>query len=108
MPSNIIQPIVENAILHGLIDKEKLHISIQVSESKSYFTLFIRNDGKPIVFNDNKSNSFAIQSIKTRLEIFNKKKIKSCFILHNTTLDNKSIVEYVVKIRKYKHENSHH
>jgi len=102
MPSNIIQPIVENAILHGLIDKEKLHISIQVSESKSYFTLFIRNDGKPIVFNDNKSKSFAIQSIKTRLEIFNKKKIKSCFILHNTTLDNKSIVEYVVKIRKYK------
>ncbi len=108
IPSNIIQPIVENAILHGMRGSEKLHIEIEVEESRKSFTLFIRNDGKPLDEKRHSYQSYAIESIKTRLDIFNKKKIKESIVLRNIIKDNKTQVEYIVKIRKNKHENPHH
>ena len=46
VPANLIQPIVENAILHGLFHKNgKGSIEIQISETPSKMVVTIKDDG---------------------------------------------------------------
>lgn len=85
IPPMILQPIVENAIIHGLADKDKNgRIDIQVTRGNTYVDIRISDNGKGIkedkltnVFQvkednreDNLSTGLGLLNVKRRLELY--------------------------------------
>jgi ligand-binding sensor domain-containing protein len=81
IPSMLIQPYVENAILHGLLNKEgEKKINIRVRKEISHLYCEIEDNGigrlKAKEYNKNRTNkheSTAMKTTKDRLEILNRK-----------------------------------
>lgn len=81
IPSMLIQPYVENAILHGLLNKEgekKIHIRVKKEITHLYCEIEDNGIGrvKAKEYNKNRTNkheSTAMKTTKDRLEILNRK-----------------------------------
>ena len=71
IPGMIIQPLVENSILHGLAQKgDTGQLSIHISSDQKYLTIVIKDNGtslKENISNDNKS--FGLKLVKERLTL---------------------------------------
>ncbi len=48
IPKLLLQPLVENAILHGMVPRRELHIDLSVRRSEVGVCIRVKNDGKPI------------------------------------------------------------
>lgn len=100
IPSNILQPIVENAILHGLKDKLPLTIHLDAYKLPGLLELRITNDGKPLKHKpEEPSKSYALKSIESRINTFNKFKIRDSFLLENKNKNGEIFVEYRLKLK---------
>lgn len=100
IPSNILQPIVENAIIHGIKSDQDLYIEIEIFLFAKHYEIFIRNDGKPYDKDKPKSeNSFAMNYISTIVDLYNKSRIKNPFRVYNIEIKNKLYVENHLKIK---------
>lgn len=77
IPSMLIQPIVENAVHHGvrhLTDKHGL-VYIKISKSNGYIVIEVYDNGIGFTTSDNNSykrKSFGIQGVENRLKMMNK------------------------------------
>ncbi len=97
VPSLLIQPFIENALVHGLLHKEgekKLDITFLLSENTLQCIItdngIGRRKSKEINLRQgNRHESFALNSIKKRLEIFQKQyATKIGFVIEDIYKDN--------------------
>ncbi len=74
----LLQPLVENALTHGLKDREQEMIQVQIYADSRFLYYEIRNNGVPISIpyldellasSDNESRGFAIRNIDKRLKL---------------------------------------
>jgi len=89
IPSNILQPIVENSIKYGLENNDQLEIKIKISQKGNIIQLFIEDNGTIIQGDSNTQNSFSLKSIENRINSFNKGSIKNPLfrqVLYNETV----------------------
>ena len=80
----MLQPLLENAITHGMIEGETLNILLDVSVSDGKLHIIVSDDGMALdeeelrLLNDSgdpalsKSRSIGIRNIRDRLRIFSK------------------------------------
>jgi len=81
LPPMLIQPLIENAILHGLIEENKpdAHLEVQLKSTTSGICITVTDNGLGIntpkknkeKFNGIKEQSIGIESIRERIEIIN-------------------------------------
>jgi len=81
LPPMLIQPLIENAILHGLIEENKpdAHLEVQLKSTVSGICITVTDNGlgihKPKMvkekFDSVKEKSIGIESIRERIEIIN-------------------------------------
>ena len=82
VPSMLLQPLIENTILHGFREIEKQgFISLRIKKEKEIIKIIIRDNGKGInkkeidkLFNDDKThnkglNHIGLNNVKRRLEL---------------------------------------
>lgn len=72
IPALILQPLVENAIKHGISQMEKPgHLTIEVTEHSGNLNLMVKDDGPGLSANWNwqKQNGIGLSNIKSRLEL---------------------------------------
>lgn len=77
VPKLIIQPVVENAVIHGMSDREKINICVKASNSEDLVTITVIDNGKGMEeaelmkIREGLSNSnIGIQNVNRRLELF--------------------------------------
>ena len=81
VPNMLLQPILENAISHGMVEGEMLTISLDVHMDGNVLRISVYDDGKPMDaealarVNDagealNESRSIGLRNIRDRLRIF--------------------------------------
>ena len=86
VPPLIVQPFVENAILHGLKNKEgnrgRLHIGIKRDENNIEYTITDNGIGRTAAaaIAQNKESSYGMQLSFDRIKLFNKEKTPSVII----------------------------
>jgi sensor histidine kinase YesM len=73
IPSLLLQPFVENAILHGLKDKSvgNAMLTVQISEANNHLICIIEDNGKGRPPEKKTSNSLGIQIVEDRISLFN-------------------------------------
>jgi hypothetical protein len=79
IPTMLIQPILENAVKHGVsaLNDTEGHIEVTFGLVNEYLLkVTIKDNGKPFVSKSFKGNSIAVQTIKDRLNIYTKNKVK--------------------------------
>lgn len=100
IPPLLIQPFVENAVLHGMQGKEKDgKISIDFIHSTDYLTAIISDNGKGIDATsklDEKRRSFGVSITQKRLEHINKH--KDNYTLSSNTDHSGTRVEIKIKL----------
>ena len=85
VPTLLLQPFIENALLHGLMHKEGLKIlSIEFTMDNDVLTCSIRDNGvgraraKEIQKRQGNHESFALNAIQKRLTLLNQKDSYTC------------------------------
>ncbi|WP_190277380.1 sensor histidine kinase [Taibaiella lutea] len=79
IPTMLIQPILENAVKHGVsaLNDVKGHIEVTFGlVNKHLLGVTIKDNGQPSGGKSFKGNSIAVQTIKDRLNIYTKNKVK--------------------------------
>lgn len=81
LPPMLIQPLIENAIIHGLIEENKsdAHLEVKLENTTAGICIIVTDNGRGIntpkknreKFNGIKEQSIGIESIKERIEIIN-------------------------------------
>lgn len=70
LPPLTLQPIVENAVKHGMdLDEDALQILIKTRQTNGGFTLTVKDTGKGFGKNNNNDPHIALNNIRQRLEI---------------------------------------
>lgn len=84
VPNMMLQPILENAISHGMVEGEILSIELEVHQKDGILYISVSDDGKPLSAEEldklnspegsalMKSRSIGIRNIKDRLRIFSR------------------------------------
>lgn len=95
LPTMLLQPLVENAIIHGIIPmKQNGHILLDIERTKNLLTIKVEDNGigrkKSILLkNESKGTShksFANQIMKERIDIFNYlQEIKTNFYMEDVS-----------------------
>jgi hypothetical protein len=79
IPTMLIQPILENAVKHGVstLNDTKGHIEVTFGLVNEYLLkVTIKDNGQQSASKSFKGNSIAVQTIKDRLNIYTKNKVK--------------------------------
>ena len=111
VPSLLIQPFIENALIHGLIHKEGLKtLSIEFNMQNEKLTCSIRDNGigrarsKEIQTRQGNHESFALNAIEQRLAILNRQNDYACgFVIVDLEENGQSTGTEVVVTLPYKH-----
>lgn len=70
IPVLLLQPLVENAIKHGLSNKSHLEILIKMTKESDEIQIIVQNDGKPIDFSQLiHNNGMGLSNIQSRLRL---------------------------------------
>lgn len=73
MPGMLIQPIVENAVKHGIAPKGKGNIGIDISKQNNILYIVVTDDGSGINFHSMpQKDGFGLKSVNERLLLLNK------------------------------------
>lgn len=110
LPTLLIQPFIENALVHGLIHKEGLkRLSIQFALNDGELSCSIRDNGigrtkaKEIQKRQGNHESFALNAIEKRLSILNQQMDYECgFVIHDLMENGEAIGTEVVVTLPYK------
>jgi ligand-binding sensor domain-containing protein/putative methionine-R-sulfoxide reductase with GAF domain/anti-sigma regulatory factor (Ser/Thr protein kinase) len=85
IPSLMIQPLVENAVWHGLMHKEgEKNIYIRFSKNNNFFTCSIQDNGIGILLSEKKKSiqqnhrSVGLENLRNRIMIMNEKFNMDC------------------------------
>lgn len=75
IPKLIMQPFVENAVIHGLNERECGYIEIRITEESNGLIIMIQDDGigiKPdwAAAKDRKTGGYGIKNVKDRIEAY--------------------------------------
>ncbi|MFK7747481.1 MAG: histidine kinase [Kordia sp.] len=101
IPPMLIQPFVENAILHGVSTVENGHISIDYSKKDSNLIISITDNGKGITTSPKKSGmlhrSMSTDIIKQRIE--NIQKIHKMKITYEVASVENTVVTFTIPIK---------
>lgn len=83
LPVFILQPIVENAIWHGIVksDNPTGEIKLSVSENSHYYIVEIADNGAGFSNLKSSGNSIALKNIDERLSLFDQKKLNQYVII---------------------------
>lgn len=96
IPSNILQPIIENSIKYGNIDNKVLIINIRISKLDSNLRIAIKDNG-PGISKKFDHKSFSLKSIEKRLLAYSKNKNLRPIIVENV-IENNKIVGVITEI----------
>ncbi len=98
VPVFILQPIVENAIWHGIkqSNEDEGIIQVGLSESLNYYVIEISDNGVGIGASNVKGNSIALKNIEERLSLLDKGKRQSYLSIEKLEVGTK-VKLYVTK-----------
>ena len=71
IPGMLIQPIVENAVIHGIVPKQGGNISIRIRKEENILLVDVADDGAGFTGDVQQKNGFGIRAINERLALLN-------------------------------------
>lgn len=71
IPGMLIQPIVENAVIHGIVPQSGGNIDIRVGKEENILSVEVADDGAGISDDDMQKNGFGIRAINERISLLN-------------------------------------
>jgi signal transduction histidine kinase len=71
IPGMLIQPVVENAVIHGIVPRQGGCISIHIRKENNILFVDVTDDGAGIADEALKKNGFGIRAINERLALLN-------------------------------------
>jgi len=71
IPGMLIQPVVENAVIHGIVPKQGGHISIHIRKEENILMVDVTDDGAGFSGDILQKSGFGIRSINERLALLN-------------------------------------
>lgn len=97
----LIQPLVENAIIHGISPKgEKGMLSLKFDSQNGYLLVEIKDDGVGFSTKENSShNSMGIELVRKRLALLNGEAPEKCFGITRIHLENSNLAETVLSLK---------
>lgn len=101
IPSNIIQPIVENSFKHGYNnDIIGFTITISVIKKADVVEISVKDNSSKVKLSKETTTSFSLKAIQNRIDFFNKKSINNCMICNNVMRSEIKIgYETIIKIK---------
>ena len=66
VPKLILQPLIENAVVHGVQDDGTVKVKLDIKETANYISIMVRNQ-KGAMANESQGNGMAIENIRERL-----------------------------------------
>lgn len=99
IPSNIIQPIIENSFKHGYnYNKSKFVITITITKIKNIVEISVKDNGSKRTLPKVNGASFSLKAIENRIDFFNKKLIIN-FMVSNELKNNEIKIGYETIIK---------
>lgn len=109
-PSLLIQPIVENAIIHGVSSMEKGtgKVKISIVEHDSFFMISVSDNGPGIKapVKERKRKSFGIEIFTNRVKLYNGKSFNPSDVAIFASGENGEGMKVVIKLYKNFHESA--
>lgn len=86
IPTFLVQPLVENAIFHGLKNKQgKGNLALSFIEEKDLIRIIVEDNGIGLIPTEHNKHlgepSHGLKTIKDRLELYNKHQLKDSFVM---------------------------
>ncbi|WP_224371744.1 sensor histidine kinase [Hyalangium versicolor] len=67
VPPLLLQPLVENAILHGLANRQQLHVSIRIRREENRVTLAVEDDGPGPGASEHRGTQTSVRDLRERV-----------------------------------------
>ncbi|RZJ20552.1 MAG: tetratricopeptide repeat protein [Acinetobacter sp.] len=115
LPPMLIQPLIENAILHGLIttSRSDAMLKVELKKSANGICVIVTNNGtglkeraKPLHLNTAKEKSMGLESIRERIEIINQQYKGMASFTFKSGLNNEGAVAQLC-LPLFKHSGYH-
>ncbi|HLU86787.1 MAG TPA: histidine kinase [Taishania sp.] len=105
VPVFILQPIIENAIWHGIQKSKREYgsIKIDLNESGDYFIISVEDDGIGFGNSNYIGNSVALNNINERLSLIDKKRLKKYLYIESLNPGTKVSIYVRKNFKDYSH-----
>jgi two-component sensor histidine kinase len=89
IPGMIIQPLVENAIVHGLAQRGTIgKLEIHIRKEQSYLNITVKDNGRGLSTKAETHNGFGLKLVKERLNLLNANGINGKLTLSSNLVEN--------------------